>query len=372
MGLVPCPAFFLSMTFSIALFFCLGLVLLVAGADILVRGASAVARRLGISPLIVGLTIVAMGTSAPELAVSVFAGISGEAEIALGNVVGSNICNVLFILGLSALVAPLPVAAQLVRQDVPLMIGASLLAYALAANGVISRTEGGLLLAGLGFYLYFLYWNARKEKPSNQAEGEDGNAPTGRLGLDILRMVVGLIALVVGARWLVDSAVTFAASMGVSKLVTGLTVVAVGTSLPELATSLIAAIRGERDIAVGNVVGSNLFNLLGVLGLTGFVSSEGVIVASSVLRFDFPVMLAVALACLPICFSGFRISRWEGAVFLFYFVAYILYLLLNASQSAGLPRFGLTMLFFVIPLTALTFAVIGWRSVRSRSLPDAA
>lgn len=354
------------MTPTHILLFVLGLSFLVGGAELLVRGASALARRMGVAPLIIGLTIVAMGTSAPEVAVSVHSGLSGEADIALGNVVGSNICNVLLILGLSALAAPLVVSAQLIRQDVPIMIGVSLVSAGFAANGVISRAEGLMLAGGLGGYLYFLYLGARR---NGGAVADGMELPRGSIPSDLLRVAGGLVVLVIGARWLVGSAVELAEAWGVSKLVVGLTVVAVGTSLPELATSVIATLRGERDIAVGNVVGSNVFNLLGVLGMTGLVAPEGIPVAATALRFDLPVMVAVAFACLPIFFTGGRINRWEGALFLFYFAAYTTYLVLHASESPTLELFNSAMLSFVLPLTAITLALIFFRAWRGTSPP---
>lgn len=358
------------MTITLLFFFVLGLVALVAGAEILVRGSGSLARRMGISPLVIGLTIVAMGTSAPEVAVSVHSSLSGEAGIALGNVVGSNICNVLLILGISGIAAPLVVSRQLVRQDVPVMIGVSVVVLALAADRAISRAEGVLLLGGLAAYLLFLYFGARRPEPEIEGSTAEPAPPSAPVWLDLVRITGGLVILVLGARWLVGAAVDMAEAWGVSKLIIGLTVVAVGTSLPELATSVIATVRGERDIAVGNVVGSNIFNLLGVLGLSGVVSDAGIDVAVSVLRFDLPVMTVVAVACLPIFFTGHRIDRWEGALFLFYFVAYTAYLVLHAAEAPTLHVFNWAMISFVLPLTAITLAVILTRSLRGRAGPS--
>lgn len=351
-----------------------GLVALVAGAELLVRGASRLAGRMGISQLVIGLTVVAFGTSAPELAVSAASAWSGQAQIALGNVVGSNIFNVLLILGLSSLIVPLVVDQKLVRFDVPLMIGVSLLMYAMAWDGLISRIEGSVLFAGL---LGFIGWciAAGRDAPAEiqqeyeeafggQPEAAASSAPQKRLHMvDLLLIVAGLVLLVLGARWLVQSASALAARMGVSELVIGLTIVAGGTSLPELATSVIAAIRGERDIAVGNVVGSNLFNILGVLGLSAVVAPAGVAVAEQALRFDIPVMAAVAAACLPIFFTGHRIARWEGLLFVAYYGAYTTTLVLIALRGMVEPTFRLLMVGFVIPLTGLTLVVIAARAL---------
>ncbi|HVT44345.1 MAG TPA: calcium/sodium antiporter [Thermoanaerobaculia bacterium] len=344
------------------LLFIAGLVLLVAGAEVLVRGASRLAVAVGISPLVVGLTVVAYGTSAPELAVSIQASLAGQPDVAVGNVVGSNIANILLILGLSALVAPLIVAQQLVRIDVPLMIGVSLLLLGMAYDGRVGRLEGGILVVGAIAYTLFAIIRSRKESRSVQQEYEDEFGPRepSSVWLDAGLILAGLALLVVGARWLVNSATVFATALGVSELVIGLTVVAIGTSLPELATSVVAAIKGERDIAVGNVVGSNIFNILLVLGGASLFARDGMRVAPAVLSFDLPVMIAVAVACLPIFFNGL-IDRWEGGFFLIYFAAYTTYLFLKATQHDALPLLSGVMLWFVFPITAVTLGVLALR-----------
>ena len=348
-----------------------GLALLIVGAEILVRGASRLAAAFGISPLVIGLTVVAFGTSSPELAVSVQSAFAGQADIALGNVVGSNIFNILFILGISALIIPLVVAQQLVRLDVPLMIGLSVLVYLFGLNGQINRLEGVILFVGIIAYTGFLIRQSRKENKEVQEEyaQEFGNGKprsAGQYLLNLVLIIAGLALLVLGARWLVDSAVTLARSLGVSELIIGLTIIAAGTSMPEVATSIVAAIRGERDIAVGNVVGSNIFNLLAVLGLSSILAPDGISVPAPALAFDIPVMIAVAVACLPVFFTGFRIARWEGALFLGYYVAYVLYLILDATQHDALPLFSSVMLLFVAPLTVLTLVVLVVRERRAR------
>lgn len=349
--------------------FALGIALLVGGAELLVRGASRVARGVGISPLVVGLTVVAYGTSSPELAVSVRSALAGQTDIALGNVVGSNIFNVLCILGLSAMVTPLIVPQQIVRLDVPIMIGVTLLTLLFAADGRLSVAESAILLAGMAAYTGFLVRASRRERAAvaDEYAAEFSAAPTGRGGVlvQVVLVLAGLALLVLGARWLVDSAITMARSLGVSELVIGLTIVAAGTSMPEVATSLLAAVRGERDIAVGNVVGSNIFNILGVLGLSGTVGG-GIEVAPAVLSFDLPVALAVAVACLPITFSGHLIARWEGMLFLAYYVAYTAYVILAASAHDALPAFSAVMAWFVMPLTAVTVGVVAWRQGGAR------
>lgn len=345
-----------------------GLVLLVGGAELLVRGAAALARRLGVSPLAIGLTIVAVGTSAPEIAVTVHAAAAGSPDLGVGNVLGSNVFNVLVVLGGSAAVAPLVVSARLVRRDVPLMIGASLFVWALATDGRIGRADGIALLVVLAVYVARLLRRARAEDPAVQAEfaaGYDGGAtrvPAARRGAEI---VAGLILLVLGARWLVAAGSDLARSVGLSELVIGLTVVAAGTSLPELATSVAAAWRGERDIAAGNVVGSNIWNLLLVLGAAAVVAPAGLVVAPAALNFDLPVVAAVGAACLPIVTTGHLVARWEGLLFLAYYAAYTAYLLLAGASHDLLPAFSTAMLLFVVPLTMLTVAVSVLRELRA-------
>lgn len=348
----------------------IGFVLLIVGAEVLVRGASRLAAAVGISPLVIGLTVVAFGTSSPELAVSVQSALSGQADIALGNVVGSNIFNVLFILGISALILPLVVAQQLVRLDVPLMIGISVLTLLLGLDGRINRWEGAVLFAGIIAYTIFLVRQSRKETPEVKEEYAheygDGRSQGLRTWLvNIVFVLAGLALLVLGSRWLVDGAVVIARLLGVSELIIGLTIIAAGTSLPEVATSVIAALRGERDIAVGNVVGSNIFNLLAVLGLSSLLAPAGVGVSPAVLAFDIPVMIGVAIATLPIFFTGFRIARWEGALFLAYYVAYVLYLLLDATQHDTLTTYSTAMVFFILPLTAITLLTLVVREIRA-------
>ena len=348
--------------------FLAGLVALVAGAELLVRGASKLALSFGISPLVVGLTIVAFGTSAPEVAVSVGAVLDGRTDIAIGNVVGSNIFNVLFILGLSAVITPLVVNIQLIRQEVPIMVGASLLLLALTLDGGLSALESALLFGLLLAYTVFLIRQSRAETQAAQDEfaAEAKPAAPGawdsRLPAQLALIAAGLGLLVLGSQWLVDAAVVFAKALGVSDLVIGLTIVAAGTSMPEVATSITAAIKGERDIAVGNVVGSNTFNILGCLGLSGlFAGSGGLLMSPALLNFDIWVMIAVALACLPVFLTGREIARWEGAVFVLYYAAYVAYLILAAQQHDALGPFSAAMMGFVVPITvvALVVALLG-------------
>jgi cation:H+ antiporter len=338
-----------------------GLAALIIGASSLVRGASRLALSFGISPLVIGLTIVAFGTSSPEIAVSVGAALDGKNDLAIGSVVGSNIFNVLFILGLSALIAPLVVHLQLIRQEVPIMIGASLVLVVLSLDGRITAAEAALLLGLLVVYVVFLILQARRQSAADQQALAAEAAPSTwdrHWSVQALLVIIGLALLVLGSEALVTAAIAFARQLGVSELVIGLTIVAAGTSMPEVATSLMAALKGERDIAVGNVVGSNVFNILGCVGLTGVVAAGGLPVADAVLNFDLWVMLAVAFACLPVFLSGREIARWEGAVFLAYYAAYTAYLIMASQQHALLPKFSQAMLSFVIPLTIVTLIAV--------------
>ncbi|MCU0259973.1 MAG: calcium/sodium antiporter, partial [Ilumatobacteraceae bacterium] len=326
------------MTVGSVLFIAAGVVLLVAGAEGLVRGAASIAARFGLSSIIIGLTVVAFGTSTPELAVSVGSALRDEADIAIGNVVGSNIANVLLILGLSAVVGgALAVTQRIVRIDVPIMIGVSVLTLLVALDGEIARWEGAGLVA---IFIAWLAWTVigalRGDAPEIVAEYDEALHPEElkqrSLLLDAAFVVGGLVLLVAGSQLMVSGATDIAESLGVSDVVIGLTVVAVGTSLPELATSVLAAVRGERDIAVGNVVGSNIFNILSVLGLTALFSPSALPVADGVLNVDIPVMIAVAIACLPMFANGFELKRWEGTMFVAFYVVYTVWLILDAND----------------------------------------
>jgi cation:H+ antiporter len=307
----------------------LGLAVLVAGGDLLVRKAAALGVRLGVTPLLIGLTVVAYGTSTPELLVSVRAALADSGDIALGNVVGSNIANIALILGLAALVRPLEVKAQLLRADVPLMIGASLLLVLLLWDGGLSRADGALLVAGLVAYTLLVIQLARRERSAEVRSEFAAAAPSaaGSLWAQLLLLLLGLGLLVAGASWLVRGAVGLAATWGMSEAVIGLTVVAVGTSLPELATSLVAAWRRQGDIAIGNVIGSNVYNILGILGVVALLHPLN---ATGIGASDLVVMLLVAALCLPLMRSGFLVSRVEGLLLLIGYAAYVGWLVLHA------------------------------------------
>ncbi|MBN1783293.1 calcium/sodium antiporter [bacterium] len=305
-----------------------GFFLLLAGAEILVRGSSALALRLGMRPLLIGMTIVAFGTSMPELLVSVQAALSDQSGLSVGNVVGSNICNLGLILGLSAMMRPLSVQSQTIRLDVPVMIGSSaLLIFFLKSDG-LSRPEGGILLLLMGGFLICSVLTSQRDRITIQSSdlgiGDIRHMKTVKM---ILYILSGIAALIGGAHWLILGAINLARLWGVSETVIGLTVVAVGTSLPELATSAVAALKKESDIAVGNVIGSNIFNILAILGITAAfkpLPDPGISWPS------IGSMMLLSLLCLPFMKSGYRLSRSEGAVLLAFYAAYILILIQRA------------------------------------------
>ena len=349
--------------------FLLGLILLAGGAAILVRGAARLAAAMGVSPLVIGLTVVAFATSAPEMAVGIRAALTGAAggDLAVGNIVGSNIFNILFVLGISSVIAPLCVTRQLVRVDVPIMISVSILTFLLAYDGRVGTFDGLLLFACAIAYTIFAIVMGRRDTPPDPDEYavRYGGPSAGRVFVvNGLYIVAGLGLLVLGAHWMVNGAIALARTLGMSELVIGLTVVAAGTSLPEVATAVMASLRGQRDIAVGNVVGSCIYNLVAVLGLVTVVTPGGLPVSTSVLAFDLPVMVTVALICLPIFFTRYIIARWEGGLFLGYYVGYTAFLLLAAAEHDALRTFTTVVIFFAGPLTLLMLALTAWRQSR--------
>lgn len=344
------------------LLFIIGLILLVKGADILVEGASGLAGSIGVSPLVVGLTVVAFGTSSPELAVCVQSALNGQPNIALGNVVGSNIANILLILGIAAAVNPLVVQLKLIRFDVPLMIGISFLVWFLAWDGTINSLDGLLLFAGIVAYVIWSIHESRQQGRTQAAQQaveleilEATSSPRSWI-LNLTYVIGGLIMLVIGSDWLVDGATALARFLGISELLIGLTIIAVGTSLPEIATSIAAGMRGKADLAAGNAIGSNIFNILLVLGLTAMVAPIRVPIEA--FSTDIPVMIGVALLCVPILLKDFLISRSEGILLLTYYVIYLLYLGLSAAESSFLPIYKI----IIIPAVILTSIILVVRS----------
>lgn len=334
-----------------------GLVLLFVGGEALVRGASTIATKAGISPLVVGLVIVSAATSTPELAVTIDAVLQGEPGLAVGNVIGSNIANILLILGLSAAISPLIIKRQVVRFDIPVMVGLSFLLLAVSLDGKIVLWEGVALLGVLVLHAVMTVILGRRDAATEAAAADTLplNATAVKLPVAILLLVFGTALLGVGARLLVTGAVNIATALGVSSLVVGLTVVAIATSLPELATSIVALLRGERDMAVGNIVGSNIFNIGMVLGLSAIIFGDGIPVPEEAIALDMPIMVAVAIALLPIALVGFVVSRWEGIVFVGLFTAYMAFVALFATQHSALSGFTSAMLWFVLPILGVAW-----------------
>lgn len=303
-------------------FLIVGLVLLTAGAEGLVRGSASLAIRVGIAPLIIGLTIVAFGTSTPELVVSLVASFNNQGDIAVGNVVGSNIFNVGIILGLTALICPVKVSLQIIKQDGPIMIAVSILSLILITKGIVSRLMGITLLTTLVAYIGYIVLMAKRGASSEiEQQFQDGVPPRKKsLYRDLMFIGGGLLLLVVGSRLLVESATVIARLVGISEAVIGLTIIAAGTSMPELATSIVAAIRRQPDIAVGNVVGSNIFNILGILGVASIVKPLS---ARGITDFDLWVMVAFAIALLPLLYTKLKLQRWEGVLLFSGYIAYL-------------------------------------------------
>ncbi len=300
----------------------IGFVGLAIGGELLVRGAVAVARRLGVSPLMIGLTLVGFGTSMPELVTSVQAALVGAPGIAVGNVVGSNICNVLLILGAAAVLRPVTASAGAFRRDGAVLVGASLLCLWAILSGDIGRLVGALFVLLLVGFIAFIYFAERGATAGPHAAEADATAPVrGGLGVAIPMFLGGVALTVLGARFLVMGAIDLALAMGVSDAVIGLTVVAIGTSLPELVTSVVAAIRRQSDVAFGNVIGSNIFNIFGILGVTALV--QPIAVPAEIARLDIWVMLGATATLLVVTVTGWRITRWEGGLMLGGYAAYL-------------------------------------------------
>jgi cation:H+ antiporter len=298
-----------------------GLVIMLVGAEGLVRGASALALKVGISPLVVGLTVVAFGTSSPELVVSVGSALEGNSDIAIGNVIGSNISNIALILGITALINPIKVNVQVIKREIPIMIAVTLIFLLMFLNLSLSRLEGALLFAGIIFYTSISYYLSKKENKKVEQEFEkEIPGVKGKISTSILFVVIGLACLAVGSKFFVDAAVEIAMLFNVSQVIIGLTIVAVGTSLPELITSVVASLKKEGDIAIGNIVGSNIFNLLSILGITAVIlpiASEGIKLI------DLGMFVLTAVIMLPLARTGFVLNRWEGALLIILYITYV-------------------------------------------------
>jgi len=310
-----------------------GLVALIAGAEILVRAGAALAARLGVPPIVIGLTVVAVGTSTPELAVGIDAAVRGNGSLAVGNIAGTNTANILLILGIAALIKPIPLRLQTLRIDLPVMVATALLLWHMASDGVLSWTDGMVLLAGGVAYTSYVVHSARNESRAVRRSFAEAYAPERRARerRDAVResalLLLGLVVIVAAADWFVDGTVALARLWGVSDAFIGLTVVAIGTSSPELVTAVLSSFRGQRDIAIGNLLGSSVYNIVFILGATCLFPADGVAVAAELVEVDIPVMAAVALLCAPVFLSGSVVSRREGGIFVIAYLAYLGYLL---------------------------------------------
>ncbi|PEG42276.1 sodium:calcium antiporter [Mycolicibacterium agri] len=318
-----------------AAWFAAGLAALVLGAEVMVRGGTWIAARLGISQLIVGLTVVSIGTSMPELAVGVVSAAEGNGALAVGNITGTNVVNLLLVLGLSALLLPLAIELRTLRFELPVMAVAALLLWALAADGVLSRWDGAVLAICAIVYTVVLVAAARRESAQFTTElaatsfkprtTDDRRAVTRYVAMTL----GGIVVVVIGAEWLVDAAVDMARGFGVSDAFIGLTVVAIGTSAPELVTTVVSTLRKERDIAIGNLLGSSIYNLLLILGVTCLIPAHGLALPAALVRIDIPVMVAVALVCIPIFISGRRVSRAEGGAMVLAYLCFLAFVLVT-------------------------------------------
>jgi cation:H+ antiporter len=316
----------------------LGLAVLILGAELLTRGGTALAQHLRVPPVVIGLTVVAIGTSTPELAVGIDAAITGNGPLAVGNIAGTNTVNVLLILGLSALIHPLALRSQTICMDLPVMILAALMMLAMSLDGRLSRLDGAVLVCcGIGYTLLVIRTAARESRAVRVEFAKEYRQPRGASSgarsavASAAALAGGIAIIVVGADIFVDAAVALARIWGVSDAFIGLTVVAIGTSAPELVTTLLSTLKRERDIAIGNLLGSSVYNIYAILGITCLVPAAGVPVPPELIWVDIPVMALVALVCAPTFLSGREVSRMEAAMFVGSYLAYLAYLLLTRS-----------------------------------------
>ena len=340
--------------------FILGLVGLIAGAELFLKAVDRFGLKWGVSPLIMGLTVVAFATGAPELAISIKAAFSGSADLVLGNIIGSNIANILLILGITAIISPINITRRVIRIDVPIVITISVVVYLMSIDGGLSTVDGVILLMGFLAYSYFTYVQIKNNSNEEEKEGETFQY---HLSPDELEkgtffyikngglLLIGLALIVLGSNWIVDSAVIIARILGLSELVIGLTIISIGTSLPEVATSLSAARKDNADIAVANVMGSNLYNVLLTLALTLIIAPNVLAVSKDAITLDLPFMILVSMACIPIFIAGFNLTRMDGALFLGYYITYLTYLVLNAIKSPIVSAMEDVILYVAIPLT---------------------
>jgi cation:H+ antiporter len=338
----------------------LGIVLLFGGGELFVAGSSALALLLGIPQIVIGLTVVSLGTSAPELFVSLISTFQDGDAIAVSNVVGSNIFNIMVVLGLSALVVPLRVKSRLVRRDVPLLLGVSMAVWGMASGGRLTWQAGLALLVGTAINLI---WEMRTASEYSDAEGDFDEGDRATPAVAAAKLAGGLVLLVLGSQVLVKGATAAAIGLGVTETVIGLTIVSAGTSMPELVTSLVAAYRGKADLAIGNVVGSNLLNQLLILGVCGVFSGEGLLVDPLVISRDMPVMVLTTLALLPILWTRGVVSRLEGGILVGLYVLYLAEQVLSETLTTAQDEFRFVVLVVVLPLVLVFFV---WQMLRWR------
>ncbi len=345
------------MIVTIALFIA-GLVALIAGAELFLKAVDHFGLKWGISPLIMGLTVVAFATGAPELAISIKAAASGSADLVLGNIIGSNVANILLILGITSLIAPINITRRIIKIDVPIVIVVSIVLMILSFDGKLTTIDGVILLAGFiaySIYTYIHIQRSKEEETEQIFEYEKTMDELAKGNWFYIKnggmLLIGLVMIVLGSNWMVESAVEIATILGLSELVIGLTIVSIGTSLPEVATSLSAARKGNADIAVANVLGSNLYNVLLTLGLTLIIAPNVLDVSAKAISLDLPFMVAVSIACIPIFIAGFNLTRMDGFIFLFYYLSYLTYLVLDAVSSTFVPTIELAMLWIIVPAT---------------------
>ncbi|MEM9891469.1 MAG: calcium/sodium antiporter [Actinomycetota bacterium] len=349
-----------------------GLVGLLVAGHIVVEGSSRLGRLFGLPETVVGLTIVAAGTSAPELAVVLQSVLADDTDLAVGSIIGSNIANVLLVLGLAACFGTIRVTNRVVRVDIPIMIGASGALLTMTLDGNLDRLDGVLLFVAL---LLFVTWTLRAnrgasqniglpDETTEQTSGDEGHSSFARAVVpSAIRLVIGVGGLALAADLVVSGAKQIAVGLGVPELIVGLTVVALGTSAPEVVTTVIAAVQGRRELAVGNAVGSNIFNIFLVLGLSTAIAPGGIAVDRDAVQLDLPIMVAAAVACLPMVFWDRKFDRWEGIVFVTYYIAYLAFLTLDATGSPLSRAFAIAMAGFVGPLLLLT-VIVGLRHRR--------
>ncbi len=337
-----------------------GLIALLGGAELLVRSATKIALFFKLSPLVIGLTIVAFGTSAPEIAVALSGSFDNHIGLGFGNVIGSNIFNLLFILGLMAVFKPLRIVRKVVRVDIPLMIITSAGLLVLAMDGHLSKIEGAIMLLGLVLFTVFTLRQGKKEENDFNKDFRESrkSISRGTLTLQFIILLLSIILLGWGSDRVVDSSVVIARELGIDEFIIGLTIIAVGTSLPELVTSLMALAHRRCDLAVGNIVGSSIFNILGVVSVMTLVSSGGVTVTANNLSMDLPVLLASSVVCLPIFFSGYRISRLEGIFFIIYYLVYIVFFAVITAPDSFFGTYVRISMIYVIPSVFIIYVFI--------------